>query len=92
MDSNTTARNSSFPLNLLHKLNLQIQDKKTNQGHTNDSNTEKSWTTFTYYSPKIRKITNLFKHTNVKAAFRNTSTLQPTKPKTDNKSLEQDKS
>jgi hypothetical protein len=88
-----TARNNSFPQNLLHKLNLQIKDKKTNQGHTNDSNTNKSWTTFMYYSPKIGEITNLFKHTNVKVAFRNTSTLQqPTKPKTDNKSLEQDKS
>jgi hypothetical protein len=38
-------------------------------------------------------ITNLFKHTNVRISFRNTSTLQQlTKPKTDNKVLEQDKS
>jgi hypothetical protein len=35
----------------------------------------------------------LFKHTNVKVALKNTNTLQQlTKPKTDNKSLEQDKS
>jgi hypothetical protein len=86
------ARNSSFPQNLLHKLNLQIQDKKTNQGHTNYSNTNKSRATFMYYRPKIRKITNLFKHTIVKVAFRNTNTLHLTKPKTDNKSQEQDKS
>jgi hypothetical protein len=87
------ARNYSFPQNLLHKLNLQIQDKQPNQGQTNDSNTNKSWTTFTYYSPKIGKITKLFKHTNVKAAFSNTNTLQQlTKPKTENKSQEQDKS
>jgi hypothetical protein len=67
------ARNNSFPQNLLHKLYLQIQEK-TNQGHTNDSNTNKYWTNFTYCSPKIRKIPNLFKHTSVKLAFRNTNT------------------
>jgi hypothetical protein len=87
------ARNNNFPLKLLHKLNLQIQHKKTNQEQTNDSNTNKTWTTFTYYSPKIRKITNLFKHTNLGITFKNTNTLQQlTKPKTDTKSLEQDKS
>lgn len=31
---------------------------------------------FKYYASKIRKITNLFKHTNVKIAFKNTNTLQ----------------
>jgi len=36
---------------------------------------KKTWTTFTYYSPQIRKITNLFKHTNIGIAFRNTNTL-----------------
>jgi len=31
---------------------------------------------FTYYSPKIRKITNLFKNTNIGIAFKATTTLQ----------------
>jgi hypothetical protein len=44
---------------------------------------DKTWATFTNYSPKIKKITNLFKHTNVCTAFKNTNTLQQlTKPKT----------
>jgi len=55
----------------------------------------------THFIPNIFKrlifcwpcITNLFKHTNVGISFRNTNTLQQlTKPKTDNKVLEQDKS
>jgi len=42
-------------------------------------------TTFTYYSPKISKITNLFKHTNVGISFKKANTLQQlTKPRIDN--------
>jgi hypothetical protein len=48
---------------------------------TQDKNQNKKWVTFTYYSPKIRKLTNLFKHTNIK--HKNTNTIeQYTKPKT----------
>jgi len=35
------------------------------------------WGTFTVTSPQIRKITNLFKHTNVKIAFRCNNTKTP---------------
>jgi hypothetical protein len=43
------------------------------------------WTTFTYYSPKIRKITNLFKYTDIKTAFKNKNTIpQLTRPKKTN--------
>ena len=60
---------------------------------TKESNKNKIWTTFTYYSPKVRKITILFKHTNVGISLKNTNNLQQrTKPETDNKVLEQDKS
>ena len=33
------------------------------------------WTTFTYTSPQIRKITNLYKHTNTKIAFNCNDTI-----------------
>ena len=33
------------------------------------------WTTFSYTSPQIRKITNLFKHTNVRIAYKCTNTI-----------------
>jgi len=38
---------------------------------------------WTFCCPKIRKLTNLFKHTNINTAFKNTNTIrQYTKPKT----------
>jgi hypothetical protein len=47
---------------------------------TQDKNQNKKQATFTFYSPKIRK---LFKRTNIKIAFKNTNTIQQyTKPKT----------
>ena len=53
----------------------------------------KNLKTFTYYTPQIRKITNLFKHTNIGIAFRNTNTLhQLTKPKILNQTPEHNKS
>lgn len=36
---------------------------------------KKFWTTFTYHSPKIRKITNPFKNTNIGISFRKTTTM-----------------
>jgi hypothetical protein len=64
---------------------------RTNQEQTNERNKNKTWTTTTYYSPKIRKITNLFKHTNVGISCKNINTLQQiTKPKIDS-IQEQDK-
>jgi len=34
---------------------------------------EKTWTTFTYYSSQIRKMSKLFIHTNIGLALRNTN-------------------
>jgi len=36
----------------------------------------KTWTTFTYYSPILRKINNLLKHTGVRKSLNNTNILQ----------------
>jgi hypothetical protein len=86
------ARNNNFPQNLLQKLNQQMQ-QKINYDKTEEINKNKTWTTLTHYSPKIRGITNLFKHTNVGIAFNNTNTLQEfTKPKTNKNTTEHDKS
>jgi hypothetical protein len=59
------AKNNNFPRRILHKLNHQIQSKID---HTNNGKRQKIWTTFTYHSPKIRRITNLFKNTNLGSA------------------------
>jgi hypothetical protein len=40
-----------------------MDDRKENINNT-------KWATFTYYSPKVRKITNLFKQTDIKIAFK----------------------
>jgi hypothetical protein len=55
--------------------------------HTEDKDEKKGGgETFTFYSPKIRKLTNLFKHANINVTFKNTNTVQQyTKPKTLNK-------
>jgi len=67
------ARNNNFPQNLLQKLNQQIQNKID---HTQTGEKDmKIWTSFTHHSPKIRKIINLFKHTNKVTEFRTTTTL-----------------
>jgi hypothetical protein len=43
------------------------------------------WATFMYYSPKVRKITNLFKQTEIWIAFKNNNTIsQILRPKTSN--------
>jgi hypothetical protein len=67
-------KNNTFPQRLLQKLNQQIQNK-SNHIH-NEKKHKTIWTTFTYHSPKIRRITNLFKNTNIGIAFKATTTLQ----------------
>jgi len=64
-----------------------------NQDQINERNKNKTWTTFTYYSPTVRKITNLFKHTNEGISFKQINMLQQlTKSKIINNTQEQDKS
>jgi len=52
----TIVKNNNIPQQLFQKLNQQIQ-QKTDQ---NSEKKDKIWTTFTYHSPKIRTITNMF--------------------------------
>ena len=67
------AKNNHFPRRLLQKLNRQIQHKASHKQTGNKDH--KVWTTFTHHSPKIRKITNLIKNTNIGIAFKTTLTL-----------------
>jgi hypothetical protein len=79
----TMAQNNTFPENLITNFKVQMKKQKINQTQDKDN---KKRATFTYYSPKIGKLTNLFKHTNINIAFKNTNTIQQyTKPKTLNK-------
>jgi hypothetical protein len=80
------ARNNNLPSYQLFRLKQRIQQRATQPQPpppaTTDTNTH--WATFKYTSAQIKKITNLFKHTNVKITFKcNNNTLsQLTKPVT----------
>jgi hypothetical protein len=56
----TIAQNNSFPEHFV--TDLKVQMKQLNVNQTQDKEENKKRATFTYYSPKIRKLTNLFKH------------------------------
>jgi len=74
-------KNNKFPTTLLHKLKHQIQHriKHTTPPTSTENNTK--WATFTFTFPHIRKITDLFNHTNVTIAFRCNNTIAKfTKP------------
>ena len=47
-----------------------------NKKNTKTKTIVKKWATFTYHSPLIRKVTNLFKSTDIRIAFRTTNTIQ----------------
>jgi len=64
---------------LLTRLRLRIQRNKSLPKcptHTpTPSNKGMKWATFTYSSPQIRKITNIFKHTNIRIAYKCSNTI-----------------
>jgi len=67
-------QNNNIPQNLFQKLNRQIH-RKIDCAQTEEKD-KKIWTTFSYHSPKIRTITNLFNNTNIRIAYRTTTTLR----------------
>jgi hypothetical protein len=71
--------------NMARNTKQQQPDKKVN--------TNRKWATFTYYSSTIRKITNLFKHTDIRISFKNNNTVsQIFRTKQNNKTPEYNKS
>jgi len=79
----TIAHNNNFPTKLVTNLKCQIQRNTSHQKpNKKGSKNSMKWTTFTYYSPKFKKLTNLFKYTDIKTAFKNNNTIpQLTRPK-----------
>jgi len=67
----TIAQNNGLPEHISHglrkkKLTTKIDRTKQTQATQQQS---KKWVTFTYYSPLVHNITNLFKRTNINIAF-----------------------
>ena len=72
----TMARNNGLPVHLIHRLRNKITTKKDNTTSIQRKEYNNSkWITFTYHSPAIHKVTNLFRWTNLKTAFRPTNTI-----------------
>jgi len=64
------AQQNGFPPTKMQKLRQQIKQKtKHTTMHTSTSK-DRRWVTFMYISPQIRKVTNIFRNTNVKRAFK----------------------
>jgi len=58
------AKNNEYPIhvinNLKEKLTIKKQKHQRHQQHPIINQHNKKWVTFTYFSPIIRRITNLF--------------------------------
>jgi hypothetical protein len=80
------AHNNNVPNKLITNLKQQIQRNTTHQKSDRKENINNTkWATFTYYNPKLRKITNLFKETDIKIPFNNNNTIsQILRPKATN--------
>jgi hypothetical protein len=71
------AKQNGYPASKIHNIKTRVKNKKQNQKQQHEkTSANKKWVTFTYFSPLIRHITGLLKHTNLKVAFRATNTIQ----------------
>jgi len=69
------AHNNGSPAHLIHGMKKQLMAIKEGTTHTTVvQQHSRNWVTFTFHSPSVYKITNLFKRTNLKIAFRPTNT------------------
>jgi hypothetical protein len=66
------AHSNNIPISMLTRLKLRIQRNisQTKPPIHTPLNKHTKWATFTFSSPQIRKITNIFKHTGIKIAFK----------------------
>ena len=72
------ARNNGYSTKTINNLKKKLLTRKQNPQDQNQEPTEtrKKWVTFTYHSPLIRRVTNLFKQTDLNIAFRATNTIR----------------
>jgi hypothetical protein len=71
------ARNNGFPTHIIQNLKKKLKPKTQQQQQKPSNSTaehSKKWEVFTYHSPLIRKLTNLFKQSNLRIAPRATNT------------------
>jgi hypothetical protein len=65
------AKDNGYPPDMMHNLKMKLMAKthKQNRLQENMTTLHPRWVTFTYFSPLIRRVTNLFKHTDIRIAF-----------------------
>jgi hypothetical protein len=71
----TMAKNNGYPIGIINALRTKLISMKHKPPPTVPYNKRK-WVTFNCYTPMIRRITNLFKYTDLNIAFGATNTLQ----------------
>ena len=79
----TIAENNGYPPALIHRLKTKLTNRKKalkqncpQQQQQVTITLRNKWVPFTYFSPLVRKISNLFRQTDLKIAFRATNTIQ----------------
>ena len=73
----TIAKNNGYSVNTINNPKTKlIAKKQKHQQYPKMIPRNKNWVTFTFFSPIIRHITNLVKHSNPNIAFRATNTIQ----------------
>jgi hypothetical protein len=86
----TTAHNNGFPKHIIQEMQNKLTIIKNRITQTQSTQQQrKTWVTFTFHSPLVYKVTNLFKKNNLNIAFRATNTVQQQlspKPKSNNPS------
>jgi len=66
------AKNNGFSAEQITKIKKQIRQKSKEHTYINKT---KTWATFTYYGGFMRGITNIFKNSTVKTAYRTTNNI-----------------
>jgi hypothetical protein len=73
----TIAKSNGFPMKHISRINQHIQRNKNKPSlNTTPTHSRTIRTNFTYFSPTIRTITNIFKHTNLQITYKTTNTIQ----------------
>ena len=76
----TIAENNGYTIDITHdlktKLILRKQKQQQQQQQRQKIVPRKKWVIFTHFSPLVRRVTNLFRQTNLKVAFLAINTIQ----------------
>jgi hypothetical protein len=71
------AKKNGYPINVIEKLNNQIKNNVSNKTPNNLQTKQiKKWAIFEYHNPIIRKLTNMFKNTELQIAHQVKNTTQ----------------